>query len=91
MDVAANYCSEQIYGIHADPTDCRKYLLCNAGHAYPVTCADGLAFNPAVLGCDYDIGGMCGNAAQLNGRLKVKCEGCGDIVFSASFVHYNKI
>ena len=61
------HCKEQMYGIFPNPRDCRRYILCNAGHSFPIACAQGLAFNPLVLGCDYDVGGLCMSETQDTG------------------------
>merc|ERR1712033_119685 len=51
---SANLCAQYGWpvGNYPHPTDCRKYLNCNGGVTYEMTCPAGLAFNGNTRGCD---------------------------------------
>ena len=40
-------------GIHANPTDCSKFIQCHGGREYKMSCPAGLMFNPNAKICDW--------------------------------------
>ncbi|KAJ7372412.1 hypothetical protein OS493_018915 [Desmophyllum pertusum] len=40
-------------GIHADPSDCSKYIMCHGDRKFEFSCAGGLLFNPVIKTCDW--------------------------------------
>ncbi|XP_041974046.1 protein obstructor-E-like [Aricia agestis] len=49
-------CQRQ-FGVFPSPkatsSECGRYIICSAGHAYDMYCPFGLAFNPATSSCDW--------------------------------------
>ncbi|XP_058459171.1 uncharacterized protein LOC131435375 [Malaya genurostris] len=46
-------CPPDVIGLREHPTDCRKFLNCNAGATVIQDCGPGTAFNPRIFVCDH--------------------------------------
>ncbi|XP_058827802.1 uncharacterized protein LOC131687724 [Topomyia yanbarensis] len=46
-------CPPDVIGLREHPTDCRKFLNCNAGATVIQDCGPGTAFNPQIFVCDH--------------------------------------
>lgn len=46
-------CPPDVIGLREHPTDCRKFLNCNAGATFIQDCGPGTAFNPRISVCDH--------------------------------------
>ncbi|XP_053683421.1 uncharacterized protein LOC128733684 [Sabethes cyaneus] len=46
-------CPPDVIGLREHPTDCRKFLNCNAGATVIQDCGPGTAFNPRISVCDH--------------------------------------
>lgn len=46
-------CASAGDGLHADPSDCSKFIQCHAGQEYNMSCQEGLVFNPTHKVCDW--------------------------------------
>ncbi|XP_066278674.1 acidic mammalian chitinase-like [Branchiostoma lanceolatum] len=52
-------CDGKPNGHHPDPTDCGKYIQCWGGQMFTGTCAAGLQWNQAIMGCDWPYNVNC--------------------------------
>ncbi|XP_055526908.1 uncharacterized protein LOC129719538 [Wyeomyia smithii] len=53
FQVTAVRCPPDVIGLREHPTDCRKFLNCNAGSTVIQDCGPGTAFNPRISVCDH--------------------------------------
>ncbi|XP_063985117.1 uncharacterized protein LOC135166617 isoform X2 [Diachasmimorpha longicaudata] len=60
-------CPEQLSGLLAYPSDCRKFLLCSNGITHVMICGPGTVFSPTKSTCDYpaNVPG-CEDAPEVN-------------------------
>ncbi len=56
---ADTMCVNRVDGTYAHPKDCRAYVSCSHGTAYPAYCPEGLIYSGKRHGCDFDIDGKC--------------------------------
>ena len=52
-------CVNRPDGTNPHLKNCKAYMLCSNGIAYPVHCPKGLVFSGKQHGCDFDIDGKC--------------------------------
>ncbi|XP_015110606.1 uncharacterized protein LOC107036887 isoform X2 [Diachasma alloeum] len=60
-------CPEQLSGLLAHPSDCRKFLLCSNGITHIMICGPGTVFSPTMSTCDFpaNVAG-CEDATEVN-------------------------
>ncbi len=46
-------CASAGDGIHADPSECSKFIQCHGGRECKMSCPGGLMFNPKAKICDW--------------------------------------
>ncbi|XP_028518579.1 probable endochitinase [Exaiptasia diaphana] len=52
-------CSSAGDGVYENPSDCNKYIQCNGGSRYDMSCPGKLAFNKYTKECDYPANMQC--------------------------------